>query len=82
MGSMVQRFDERCPCRRDCPGRSASCRTNCREYAEYASLKQEEYALRIETVKHNELRRAATNAQKSRLRKRQMDLKANGGLKR
>lgn len=41
------RCDDRCPCKRDCAGRTPVCRKDCESYAKYAKIKAEEYARRI-----------------------------------
>jgi hypothetical protein len=44
----IGQFDERCPCKQDCAGRSAECRKTCAAYAEYAKIKTAEYEKRVE----------------------------------
>lgn len=67
------RIDRRCPCTRDCTGRSAECRKTCPEWAKYERIKQAEYAERERRKAEAELRNAPTAAQRSRAKKRERD---------
>ena len=51
----IGQFDERCPCKQDCAGRSAECRKTCAAYAEYEK--------RVEEGEKRRLARAWTQAQ-------------------
>lgn len=59
----IGQFDERCPCKQDCAGRSAECRKTCAAYAEYANIKTAEYEKRVEEGEKRRLARAWTQAQ-------------------
>lgn len=79
MAGMPQHFDKRCPCTAECAKRSAECRKDCREYAAYEEMKRAEYASKLKNEQERRIRTGASEAQKSRARKRQRDAKAAGG---
>lgn len=79
MAMMPQHFDKRCPCTAECVKRSAECRKDCREYAAYEEMKRAEYASKLKNEQERRIRTGASEAQKSRARKRQRDAKAAGG---
>lgn len=79
MARMTQHFDKRCPCTAECVKRSAECRKDCREYAAYEEMKRAEYARKLKNEQERRIRTGASEAQKSRARKRQRDAKAAGG---
>lgn len=79
MARMPQHFDKRCPCTAECAKRSAECRKACKEYAAYAEIKRAEYARKLKNEQERRIRTGASEAQKSRARKRQRDAKATGG---
>ena len=79
MARMPQHFDKRCPCTAECAKRSAECRKECKEYAAYAEIKRAEYARKLKNEQEHRIRTGASEAQKSRARKRQRDAKAAGG---
>lgn len=79
MARMPQHFDKRCPCTAECVKRSAECRKDCREYAAYEEMKRAEYARKLKNEQEWRIRTGASEAQKSRARKRQRDAKAAGG---
>lgn len=79
MAMMPQHFDKRCPCTAECAKRSAECRKDCREYAAYEEMKRAEYASKLKNEQERRIRTGASEAQKSRARKRQRDAKAAGG---
>lgn len=79
MERMPQHFDKRCPCTAECAKRSAECRKECKEYAAYAEIKLAEYVRKLKNEQERRIRTGASEAQKSRARKRQRDAKAAGG---
>ena len=39
----MKNIDRRCPCKQDCPRRSAFCRLSCEEFLKYDAVKKAEY---------------------------------------
>lgn len=68
MSRLPDRFDERCPCKKDCAKRSAECRKTCTAYKEYEAEKTVEYAERKRVAEEKENRYMPTAGLKRALR--------------
>lgn len=73
MARLPHRFDERCPCRQDCPRRSVGCRSSCEAFSQYEAIKHSEYAEHLRKVEEAYLRNALTAAAIGRKKKSERD---------
>ena len=63
----------KCPCKRNCPRRSVTCRVECPEYVDYAAYKMAEYERNAKRSAEKDVSPAQRRAARSK-----MDLRKRG----